>query len=143
MADPRYIAEIAQRFAIDEGRDLDTRVSAAAALMVYSKDNDAKLAAFSILTRAMAESDWLTRHDALDGLIIYGTEEAIDALISALDDGDGTIRREAANGLAELGAHRAVEAIGAAWREEKYGQAREAMFQALKKLREKGGYVAA
>lgn len=133
----REYAQAALPLLDDEESDRGTRVAAARVLMTFSVDKAHRHRAFTVLIDATDDQNWMVRIDAIEGLADSGLAKAIPHVISALKDTDPTVRRHAARHLGELDAKEAIGDIEAAWQTEQYARTREAMFQALKKLRDK------
>lgn len=130
-------------FLDDENSESDVKVAAARVLLAFSVEETLRDRAFSVLTDATDDPDWMVRIDAIEGLADSGLEKAVPYLIAALRDIWPPVRRDAAKYLADMDAKEAINAIETAWQTEEYARTREAMFQALKKLRKRGAAVAA
>lgn len=135
-ARPEYVA-VAIRFLDDEDTEGSGKVAAARVLMAFSSDEAHRDRAIEVLKQGLSDAESSVRIDALKGLAESGSAEAIPFLIDALRDSEWGVRQSAARHLADLDVKDAIDAIEQAWSDEDNGLAREAMYQALKKLREK------
>jgi len=94
------------------------------------------VATFEDLVRQLGDRKafYLSRKDAVQGLVRLGDPAAVPHLAAALSDPEPYVRRGAAQGLAKLGAAAAVEPLGAALAEEKDEYVRRDLVEAVGSL---------